>query len=97
MTKSNGNDKQKANAPVYEVRLGAIKAAIWSNETKNGSRHSVRITRLYKDGDEWRTSDTFGRDDLPLVEKVADMAHAWIFSNANRQSAHTETEQHSHV
>lgn len=87
MSKSNGTEKQKANSPVYEVRLGAIKAAIWVNDTKNGSRHSVRISRLYKDGDDWRTADTFGRDDLPLVEKVADMAHAWIFSSAQRQTA----------
>jgi len=91
MAKSNGNgtatSKPKANAPVHEVRLGSIKAAIWLNDTKNGSRHSVKITRLYKDGDEWRTTDTFGRDDLPLVEKVAAMAHAWIFSSTQRQAA----------
>ena len=92
MSKTNGTEKQKANAPVYEVRLGSIKAAIWVNDTKNGSRHSVRISRLYKDGDDWRTSDTFGRDDLPLVEKVADMAHAWIFSNAQRQTSATTSE-----
>lgn len=91
MAKTNGNGssatKSKTNAPVHEVRLGSIKAAIWLNDTKNGSRHSVKITRLYKDGDDWRTTDTFGRDDLPLVEKVAAMAHAWIFSSTQRQSA----------
>lgn len=81
---ANANAKPKANAPVHEVRMGSIKAAIWANDTKNGSRHSVKITRLYKDGDDWRTSDAFGRDDLPLVEKVAAMAHAWIFQEAQR-------------
>ena len=34
--------------------------------------------RLYKDGDEWKRTDSFGRDDLPLVAKVADLAHLWI-------------------
>lgn len=24
-------------------------------------------------------SDSFGRDELPLVAKVADLAHTWIF------------------
>jgi len=33
---------------------------------------------VYKDGEEWKQSDSFGRDDLPLVAKVADMAHTWI-------------------
>lgn len=68
--------KQK---PVHEIRMGRIKAAIWANETDNGTRHNVVITRLYKDGDDWKTSTSFGRDELPLVEKVASMAHAWIF------------------
>jgi hypothetical protein len=84
MSKANASAKPKANAPVHEVRMGSIKAAIWANDTKNGSRHSVKITRLYKDGDDWRTADTFGRDDLPLVEKAAAMAHAWIFQEAQR-------------
>ncbi|MBX3323924.1 MAG: hypothetical protein KF757_13140 [Phycisphaeraceae bacterium] len=71
----NGNGKNK---PVHEIRLGAIKAAIWANETQNGLRHNVTLSRLYKDGEEWKTSDSFGRDDLPIVAKIADMAHTWI-------------------
>lgn len=69
------NEKTK---PVHEIRLGAIKAAIWANDTQVGIRHNVTLTRLYKDGEEWRSSDSFGRDDLPVVAKVADMAHTWI-------------------
>jgi len=65
--------------PVHEIRLGRIKAAIWANETDNGTRHNVTITRLYKDGDEWKTSTSFGREELPLVAKVADMAHSFIY------------------
>ena len=68
--------KQK---PVHEIRMGRIKAAIWANETDNGTRHNVTITRLYKDGDEWKTSTSFGREELPLVAKIADMAHTWIW------------------
>ena len=69
------NDK-----PVHEIRLGRIKAVIWGNEIEGGGcRHNVQIRRLYKDGDDWKDSDSFGRDDLPLVAKIADMAHTWIF------------------
>ena len=35
--------KQK---PVHEVRLGRIKAAIWANETDNGTRHNVTINSI---------------------------------------------------
>ena len=68
--------------PVHEIRLGAIKATIWANETTSGTRHNVTVTRLYKDGDEWKRTESFGRDDLPVLSKVVDMAHTWIFSDA---------------
>ena len=76
--------KEKSKVkPVHEIRLGRIKAAIWENETQNGARHNVTLTRLYKDGDKWKDSGSFGRDDLPLVAKVADLAHSWIFAQAS--------------
>jgi len=68
--------------PVHEIRLGRIRAAIWENATENGTRHNVTLTRLYKDGEGWKDSTSFGRDDLPLLGKVADMAHTWIFQQA---------------
>ena len=61
------------------VRLGRIKAAIWANETESGVWFNVTFSRIYKDGNTWKTSDSFGRDDLPLLAKVADSAHTWIF------------------
>jgi hypothetical protein len=76
--------KQQTKArPVHEVRLGRIRAAVWENGTQNGTRHNVTLSRLYKDGDDWKDSTSFGRDDLPLVAKVADMAHSWIFEQAS--------------
>ena len=68
--------------PVHELRLGRIRAAVWENSTENGTRHNVTISRLYKDGDDWKDSTSFGRDDLPLLAKVADMAHSWIFEQS---------------
>jgi len=73
--------------PVHEVRLGRIKAVIWGNEAENnGVRHNVQLRRIYKDGEEWKQSDSFGRDDLPLVAKVADMAHTWIHERLQDKS-----------
>ncbi len=75
--------------PVHEVRMGRIKAAIWENSTQNGPRHNVSLTRIYREGDQWKDSTSFGRDDLPLVQKVADLAHSWIFEHgvSNQASA----------
>jgi hypothetical protein len=68
--------------PAHEVRLGSIKATIWENETSAGTRHNVTVSRIYKDGDQWKQTESFGRDDLPLLAKVVDLAHSWIFQNA---------------
>lgn len=72
--------KEEKKRPVHEIRLGRIRAAIWENETQNGTRYNVTLRRLYRDGEEWKDSDSFGRDDLPLVAKVADRVHSWIFA-----------------
>jgi hypothetical protein len=49
------------------------------NETENnGPRFNVKLSRIYKDGEAWKSTDSFGRDDLLLVSKVADQAHSWI-------------------
>ena len=66
--------------PVNEVRFGAIKAAIWKNDTTGGVRYNVTFSRLYKDkeADQWMSTDSFGRDDLLVLGKVADLAHSWI-------------------
>jgi hypothetical protein len=65
--------------PAHEIRVGSVKATIWANETSNGRRFNVSFCRLYKDGEEWKRTESFGRNDLPLVAKVADLAHTYIF------------------
>jgi hypothetical protein len=73
--------KQQPVQPVHEVRLGSVKAAIWKNQTENGTRFNVTVGRIYKDGEQWKSTDSFGRDDLLLLGKVIDQAHTWIFDN----------------
>lgn len=65
--------------PLEEVRIGAVKAAIWRNvaDMGNNSRpiYSVTFQRLYRDGDNaWKSTESFGRDDLLLLAKVAERA-----------------------
>jgi hypothetical protein len=72
--------------PVQEVRIGSVKCAIWKNDTGNGVRYNTTFSRLYKDGDEWKSSDSFGRDDLLVLAKVADKAHTWIFDQGQEES-----------
>lgn len=79
----------KQNKPVKECRLGRVKAVVWANESDNGTRFSVQLRRIFKrDGsEEWEQTDSFNRDDLPLVAKVADQAHSFIFEQAQQDAS----------
>jgi hypothetical protein len=68
----------KSTRPVQEIRLGRVKAAIWVNRTREGVIYNVTFERSYKDGETWKTSTSFGRDDLLKVAKLADQAHSWM-------------------
>lgn len=78
-----------AKAPVHTIRFGLIKLTIWRNDNrrKGGVRHTVAPIRLFKDGDTWRESTRFGRDDLPLLAKAIDQAHTWIFTESQNHEA----------
>jgi len=65
--------------PIREIRFGLIIARIWRRQTRCGLRHSVSVVRLYRDGDSWKESTRFGRDDLPVVCLALNEAHRWIY------------------
>ena len=73
--------------PIHEVRLGAVKAAIWEHGNENGSYYSVTLNRIYKEGASWKFTDSFGRDDLLLAGKVLDLAHTWIFEQGKKENS----------
>lgn len=72
--------RERTNRPVRVIRLGRIRAAIWVNQTDNGSVYNTTFERLYKpEGEEqWKSSESFGTNDLLMLAKVADLAHTWI-------------------
>jgi len=82
------------NQPIHEMRLGLIRAAIWANGGGDRVRHNVTFERLYRDGDNWRSTQSFGRDDLLLLAKLADLTHTWIVETGqNRPDDEAEDEQ----
>ena len=78
--------------PITEIRIGAVKATIWRNGTEDQPRHNVTFSRLYKDGDNWKSTQSFGRNDLLLLAKVADLAHSRIFQLALPDDAEASPE-----
>ncbi len=83
-------DMAKTNTPAHEVRLGSIKAVVWKNNTDAGVRYNVTLSRIYRDQEEWKSTDSFGRDDLLVVAKVADLAHTWIHQQSESEGEKRE-------
>jgi hypothetical protein len=73
-------NEQAKMPPVMEVRFGNIRAAIWKNGGGTGPWYNVTFTRCYREGTEYKTGASFGRDDLLTLAKVADLAHSEIFA-----------------
>jgi hypothetical protein len=66
--------------PAHQIRLGAIKAAIWQNVSDKTRERwfTVTVTRSYRDQEVLKDTTTYRRDDLPIVAKVVEMAYTWI-------------------
>ena len=76
---SNRNNASTAPAPVRTLRLGRIKAAVWENSSEQRAFFNVTFARTYMDAEKkFRDTDSFGRDYLLLLAKLADQAHTFI-------------------
>ena len=68
------------NKPAHEIRINGLRATIWKNETEKGPRYNTTFERSYKDtaDEQWKTSDSYGFQDLLLLAYMAREAFAWI-------------------
>lgn len=74
----NASDTPKGRFKTF--RLGRISAAVWRNTTDGKTFFNVTFTRYYRTEDgEYHYVSSFGRDDLPLIAKLANQAHSFIF------------------
>jgi Arc/MetJ-type ribon-helix-helix transcriptional regulator len=84
------NEKHK---PIDNVRIGSVRAAIWKNDHEKGPIYNATFERSYRGSNkEWKSSSSFGRDELLLLAKVANEAHTRITA---LQKADREAQKHS--
>lgn len=79
--------------PVYEIRRGHIRAAIWANKTEGRIWYAVTFFRKYKNGTEWKDTSNFNRDDLLAVAHVAQKAYDWIWEQSAKEPRAQEVEE----
>lgn len=82
---------ETTNRPVKVFRLRGCRVSVFENHATSDGRattyHKVNLQRTYKDGDEFKTTTSFGRDDLPIVRHLLHEAWTYILeteAKANR-------------
>jgi len=70
------------NQPVHKIRYGALSASIWRQDNERGAMFNVSFQRAYKEGETWKSSTSFGRNDLLVLGLMATQAFEWIAAQA---------------
>jgi hypothetical protein len=74
----------KKSAPVAKVSVGLQTASIWKNESEGRVFYNVGLDRRYRDADgNWKSTSSYGRDDLLALAKLADLAHTKVLELQN--------------
>jgi hypothetical protein len=89
--KNQTSPNKSGQQPVHKIRQGAVSASIWRHESDRGSLFNVTFQRSYKDGDAWKSSTSFGRNDLLVLSLIAARAFEWIGSQPRTAKRSTAT------
>jgi len=80
------SEKTDSNKPVKSFRLRGITASVFENQSEDGKSTFFKVTlqRSYKQGEEWKSTNSFGRDDLPLVSLLTKQAWEFILNTESK-------------
>lgn len=88
---------QPSSKPVQVYRLRGISVSVFANKAERDGRestyHKVSLQRTYKEGDEFKTTTSLSREDLPIASML--LQRAWEFilqAEANRGKDEDEQE-----
>jgi len=79
--------------PVHKIRHRAVSASVWRNETEKGQMFNVTFQRSYKDGDDWKNSESFGQRDLLVLGLIAARAFEWIGNQSRKPTQPTDSQK----
>ncbi len=68
----------RTNHPVDRFNDGPVHVSIWEKTGTKGLFRTASFQLRYRDGEEWRTSQSYGSSDIEHLEKAAHEAHSRI-------------------
>lgn len=70
---------EEVKGPKAKFSAGQIQVAIWENIDKEGNlRQSVSITKRYKSGEEWKSTNSMNLNDLPKAIVALQKAYEFM-------------------
>lgn len=88
--------KEKNTKPVQQFRLRGVTVNVFSNVGKDRKLpfYKTSIQKTYYDGTDFQTTNSLGRDDLPVTELLLKKAWVWILSEEaeNRKGSEADSE-----
>jgi hypothetical protein len=72
--------KNRNDGPVARISSGLLSVSIWEQDGSNGVFYNVTAQRAFKrdEKSDWEHSDSFSRDDAPVIASLLFQAHARI-------------------
>lgn len=76
------------NKPVKQFRAGAVNVSVFQREHNGTKFYNATPSRAYTkdDGKTWEYSDSFDRDDLPVVASLLNQAFSFIVAETAKQA-----------
>ena len=66
------------NKPIHVLRRRGVKVSVFQNQSGETTFHKVAIQKIYReDHGDWKTTNSLGRDDLPIAQML--IGRAWEF------------------
>ena len=80
------------NAPVKSWKRKGVHVSVFQNTSeKDGSVYfKTSLQRVYKDGEEFKTTSSLGRDDLPVAQLLLSTAYEFILES---EASKSETQE----
>ena len=95
-TESSGTTTQERNGnkPAMTFRAKGVKVSIWRNFSAqaDGERafYKTVIQRIYQGGEEFKTTNSLSRDDLPVARPLLQQAWEWILETESDKGQEQE-------
>lgn len=82
---------KSTNKPVFSKRWKFMNVSVFENQTQEGkSFFKVSLQRTYKEGEEFKTTSSLSRDDLPVAQLLLGNAYEFILEAESKRNKDEE-------